>query len=137
MKKAKIKLDDMERRILVKLHKTGSNATDQCWGGIDLLCFGGQLLHIDLAAGIPLEEHTDHIGTVFTDSRHCIQIDSSRQHTATLMVGVVTAYFGASGSGEITRRAPLKSSEAGIQRCLSPEVPESMREWTSGFPPHK
>ena len=54
MKKVKIKLDDMERRILVKLHKTGSNATDQCWGGIDLLCFGGQLLHIDLAVGITL-----------------------------------------------------------------------------------
>ena len=102
-----------------KLCKTGSNATDQCGCGVDLVFLRGQFLHVDLTAGVALGENTNQIGAVFTDSSNSIQIDSCGQNTATLMVGVVAANFCAARCGKIPGRGATKCCrKTSIQRIL-------------------
>ena len=121
--------------LAAQLGKTSGNTPDQGGSGIDLRLHRCQVVKIHHTHGIAFGLNADDIGAIDPNCSHGIQIDGSGQHPATLMVGVVTAYFGASGSGEITRRAPLKSSsEAGIQRCLHLRRQNQCRNGHQVFP---
>ena len=79
--------------LTAKLCKPGSNATNQSGGGIDLRSYGFHHGEVNLAHGIALGLDTDLVGAVDAYSCHSIQIDSTGQNAAMLMICMVAADF--------------------------------------------
>ena len=84
-----------------QLRESGANTPHQRRGGVDFISLGGEGLQRNGAQGIALGENPYGIGAVCPYSRLGIQIHGSGQHPAPLMVRVIAADFGTSGSGEI------------------------------------
>ena len=102
--------------IASQLSKPGCHAANQRGGRIDFLCNGLQFFHVDNTHRISLGQDPDGIGTIDPDGRPGIQIHRAGQNPATLMVGMITADFGTSGSGKIPFRRPTESRrKSGIQ----------------------
>ena len=81
--------------------ESGAHTPNQCGGGVDFIRLGGEGLQRNGAQGIALGEDPYGIGAVCPYSCLGIQIHGSGQHPAPLMVRVIAADFGTSGSGEI------------------------------------